>query len=457
MFLTLSTTHRPATDLGYLLHKHPDRAQVFQIAGGTAHVFYPEAGEHRCTAALLCEIDPVNLVRGKHNTAFSLGQYVNDRPYAAGSMLAVAIGAVFRSAMKGVSAKPELAEGALPLEFHLPAVPGGESLVHKLFEPLGWAVETTALPLDPQFPHWGASDLVDLRLTGTHRLSDALKHLYVLLPVLDDAKHYWIGEDEVAKLLRAGDGWLGEHPERDLITRRYLRYRREYVNAALGRLADSDDTDGSALDNALTSARPFTEPLAVQRRRRVVELLTELGAHKVADLGCGGGALLRDLVGHPQFTEILGVDVSASALQAAARSFERTGERVQNRVTLRQSALTYADATLAGYDTAVLMEVVEHVDESRLAALEYAVFAVARPRSVIVTTPNAEYNVRYDTLPAGRFRHADHRFEWTRAQFREWADGVAARHGYTVRYEGVGPDDPELGPPTQAAVFEVIP
>ena len=461
MLVTLTTTHRPATDLGYLLHKHPDKAQAFPIAAGTAHVFYPVATDEVCTAALMLDIDPIALVRGNHDKSFALGQYVNDRPYAAGSMLAVAISTVFRSAMNGVSAKQDLADRPIPLDIHLPALParGGTDLVARLFTPLGWQLSATNVPLDPVFPDWGDSPYVELHLSATIKLADALKHLYVLLPVLDNAKHYWISADEIDKLLRAGDGWLSAHPERELISQRYLR-RRAYINAALARLADSDDTGADDLDDALveprvTEAPDRPEPLAVQRRTRVIELLTELGAARVADLGCGGGSLLTELVKHPQFTEILGVDVSAAALEAASRRFERTPDRVKSKVTLRQSALTYLDESLAGFDAAVLMEVIEHLDENRLPAMERVVFGGARPAAVIVTTPNAEYNVRFETLAANTFRHRDHRFEWTRDQFSGWAAGVAERNGYTVRLVPIGGEDPEVGPPTQAAVFEV--
>jgi 3' terminal RNA ribose 2'-O-methyltransferase Hen1 len=196
--------------------------------------------------------------------------------------------------------------------------------------------------------------------------------------------------------------------------------------------------------------------LAEERRGSVLAVLRASGARRVLDLGCGGGALLRDLLADAQFTEILGVDVSAGALEAAARRLrlDRLPERKRERIALRQSALTYADASLAGYDAAVLMEVIEHVDEVRLPALEHAVLGVARPGTVVVTTPNVEYNVRFETLEPGRFRHTDHRFEWTRAQFREWATAAAGRHGYGVRFLPVGPDDPEVGPPTQLAVFD---
>jgi 3' terminal RNA ribose 2'-O-methyltransferase Hen1 len=454
---TATTTHEPASDLGFLLHKHPERAQSFTVAAGTAHVFYPAANHDECTVALLLDIDPIELVRGRYDRAFTLGQYVNDRPYAAGSMLAVAIGTVFRTAMNGIAkTRQELADTAIPLRVHVPALPsrGGPGLVTDLFEPLGWQVGAKAALLDPQFPEWGDSPYMDVQLTGTMRLADALKHLYVLLPVLDNVKHYWVTEEEVEKLLRAGDGWLAGHPARDLITRRYLAHRKAYVRSAMSRLAEADESDEEEIDNAL--AEPvLTVPLSSQRREAVVAVLKAANAHRVLDLGCGGGALLGDLLKEPSFTEIVGVDVSARALEMADRRFERTSERLKQRLTLRQSALTYVDQSLKGYDAAVLMEVIEHVDEPRLPALEHSVFGSARPGTVVVTTPNVEYNVRFPTLPTGKLRHGDHRFEWTRAQFQAWADGVAARYTYNVRYLPVGQEDPEVGPPTQLAVFEV--
>ncbi|GAA2786407.1 3' terminal RNA ribose 2'-O-methyltransferase Hen1 [Saccharopolyspora taberi] len=457
MFVTLTTTHEPATDLGFLLHKHPDRAQSFDVAAGTAHVFYPVAEPSECTAALLLDVDPVGLVRGRRDDSFSLGQYVNDRPYTANSLLAVALGTVFRTALNGrCDARPELAATAIPLRVRVPALPcrGGRELVTRLFEPLGWQVEADPVPLDPRIPEWGDSRYVDLRLSGQLRVSEALSHLYVLLPVLDNAKHYWVTEEEIDKLLRAGDGWLAAHPERELISNRYLAHRKSYVRSALTQLAESDDTDADELDNALAPAvADNPEPLAVQRRGSVLAALRAAGARRVLDLGCGSGALLGDLAREPSFTEIVGADVSARALEVAARNLDRLPAAKRERVTLRQSALTYHDPALAGYDAAVLMEVIEHVEPDRLPALERAVFGSAHPGSVVVTTPNVEYNVLFEKLPAGAFRHPDHRFEWTRQQFREWAEGVAARNGYRVRLLPVGPEDPGAGAPTQLAVF----
>ncbi|MGW5652996.1 3' terminal RNA ribose 2'-O-methyltransferase Hen1 [Streptomyces humi] len=479
MFLTISTTgdeRHPATDLGFLLHKHPDNPFSTKLSYGTAHVFYPEADALRCTAALLLEVDAVALVRrgkGKGRGGApdaALAQYVNDRPYAASSLLAVAIGNVFSSAVRGVCrALPEAPARPRPLRVEVPALParGGPGLVRRLFEPLGWTVTADPVALDGAFPEWGDSRYVALVLeSDALTLAQALRHLYVLLPVLDDAKHYWVTSEEVDKLLRAGEGWLPGHPEQQLITSRYLSRRWALTRQAmerleLVRLAETDDSEVEEIDNAVeeeteTGERPT--PLAVQRREAVLDALKRSGAARVLDLGCGQGQLAQALLKDPSFTEIVGVDVSMRALTIASRrlKLDRMGERQASRVRLLHGSLAYTDNRLKGYDAAVLSEVIEHLDLPRLPALEYAVFGAARPRTVLVTTPNVEYNVRWETLPAGHRRHGDHRFEWTREEFRTWAHRVAGRHGYEVGFTPVGPDDPEVGPPTQMAVFTLV-
>ncbi len=475
-------TPAPATDLGFLLHKNPAHAQAFKVSTGIAHVFYPEATPVRCTAAVLLEVDPVGLVRGRQGPAgegFSLGQYVNDRPYAASSMLAVALSRVFRTAMTGrCDARPELAAGVIPLEVHIPVLPcrGGPELAGSLFEPLGWRAVADPIPLDDAFPAWGDSRYLDLRLAGELRLADALHHLYVLLPVLDDSKHYWVSPDEVDKLIRAGGGWLAGHPAKTLITRRYLAHRSGLYRSALARLAEVDDTAPESFDNAIPAANEaataseaaaeaqahaLAEPqisLAEQRRAAVLAELRAAGASRVADLGCGEGTLTAALLADPSFTEVIAADVSSRALEVAERRLrlDRMPESVRGRLRLIQSSLTYRDDRLAGLDALVLVEVIEHIDQPRHGALERTVFTEAAPGLVIVTTPNVEYNVRYEFLAPGQSRHRDHRFEWTRAQFEAWARRVAGERGYEVRLAGVGPRDDEVGSSTQLAVFTRI-
>ena len=433
-----------ATALGFLLHKHPAKVQTFSAPVGDIQVFYPEATSERCTIAVLLEVDPVGLVRSKRfrGDAGALDHYVNDRPYVPSSMLAVALGTVFRTAMTGRSdSYPELAAQALPLRIDIPAVStrGGEDdLVRRVFEPCGWTVAEERIPLDPAFPEWGESRYSALTLTGTVRLAEALRQLYVLLPVLDDAKHYWVGDDEIAKLERAGEGWLAQHPERDLITRRYLVHQRSLLAQAEEGVAPTGET-----------------PLRVLRADAVLTALQDAGAHRVVDMGCGPGALLSRLVKDRSFTKIVGVDVSARSLEQAARMLrlDAASDAERDRIDLLHGSVVYRDDRLRGYDAMILMEVVEHVDPTRLAALEDAVFAGAVPSSVIATTPNADYNALYPALANGGFRHSDHRFEWTREEFREWADGVGSRYGYRVEFRPVGVADAVLGAPTQLALF----
>ncbi len=462
MLLTITCRTPPATDLGFLLHKNPSNLRTVELSFGRAHVFYPEASEERCTAALLLEVDPISLVRrGRDRSGFALAEYVNDRPYVASSFLSVAIAKLFGTAMAGRSEdRPQLVDRPLRLEARMPVVPsdGGAELVRRLFVPLGYDVAAEPIALDERFPAWGDSRYLDVRLTGSVRLRDLLGHLYVLLPVLDDEKHYWVSRAEIDKLLARGEGWLAGHPERELIARRYLRHQPRLAREALARLVEEDQPDPDDEQTRRDRSEEVLERavgLRDERIARVVSVLKSAGARRVLDLGCGAGRLMQALLRESQFDEIVGVDVSSGALAAAGRRLrmDEMAPKQRERVRLLQGALTYRDRRLAGYDAAVLMEVIEHLDTGRLAALERSVFAEAAPAAVIVTTPNAEYNARFPSLPAGSLRHRDHRFEWTRREFRSWAEGVADRNGYGVRFEDVGPGDPELGAPTQMAVL----
>ena len=464
MLLTITTTHNPATDLGYLLHKNPARAQRFSLSFGAAYVAYPQASAERCTAALVLDVDPVGLVRGRRGPEGEGGllmQYVNDRPYVASSFLSVAMAEVFGTAMSGRSKeRPALVDTPIPLEARLTSVPcrGGEAFLRRLFEPLGYAVHADAEPLDATIPEWGASRYHVVTLTATTRLRDLLTHLYVLVPVLDDEKHYWVGDDEVDKLIRRGEGWLASHPERDLITRRYLKHQRSLVRDAVERLITEetpDDEEAPAARDAEEGSLERPLSLNEQRLATVLGALRACGASSMVDLGCGEGRLLRMLLDDRQFTRIVGMDVSYRALEMARDrlKLDRMPPMQRARIELIQGSLMYRDARLSGFDAATVVEVIEHLDPPRLAAFERVAFEFARPATVVVTTPNAEYNVRWATLPAGNFRHRDHRFEWSREEFERWARAVAERFGYVVRFVPVGPVDPEVGSPTQMGIF----
>jgi 3' terminal RNA ribose 2'-O-methyltransferase Hen1 len=437
------TIESPGDDLSYLLFKHPGRVQSFDLPVGEATVFYPRADAQSTKAALLVNVDSAALARSKRFKVdgFELGHHINDRAYAASSLLAVAIGRVFRSAMTGADPgdRPGSAAEARDLTIHLPSVRsrGGKRLVKELFEPLGWRVSLVE----------SVPTCVDVTLRGTVRLAHALSQLYVLLPVLDDSKHYWVGEAEIGKLLRYGEGWLAGHPVRDMVMTRYLAHRRRYVADAVSRL--EGETPAESLDSTEEDRSPGT--LGAQRTAYLVAKLRALGAWRVLDLGCGEGWLVRELLSHAGF-EVVGADVSARALEFAATKLERISDHQRQRVALIQASATYRDERFCGFDAIAACELIEHSDPGRLGAFEHTLFAAARPGHVIVTTPNADYNQIYG-LAQGQPRHLDHRFEWSRAQFQEWAGQLAGRNDYSLQFEGVGPCDPELGQPTQVAVF----
>jgi 3' terminal RNA ribose 2'-O-methyltransferase Hen1 len=439
-------------DLGYLLHKNPARLHTFGLSFGKAHVFYPELSEKSAQAALLLDVDPVALVREQEG---GIDQYVNDRPYVASSFLSVALSRIFGTAMGGRSKeRQELADRPLEWEAVLAAVPcsSGEVFLRALFEPLGYDVAAQRHPLDEKFPEWGDGRYYRLVLRNRVRLQDLLTHLYVLVPVLDAEKHYWVGSDEVEKLLRKGEGWLAAHPRKEAIASRYLRFDRNLTRQALARLSDEDDLDP---EGSLTAHREEEQVLEApirlweQRIEAVLAVLRTADAKSVVDLGCGEGRLLQALLGDRSFERIAGMDVSWRSLETARRRLpDRSG-----RLQLLHGSLMYRDRRLRGFDAATVIEVIEHLDPPRLAAFERVVFEDAQPPTVVVTTPNAEYNVRFESLPAGQPRHKDHRFEWTRAEFTRWASAVGEKFGYTVRFVPVGAGDAAVGPPTQMGVF----
>ena len=465
MLLTITLTgtpEAPATDLGYLLFKNPANRHEKELSCGVAHLFYPEASAERCTVALLLDIDPIALVRGRAGGGESgpLAQYVNDRPYVASSLLSVALGQLFGTAMSGRSKdRPELAAQPLPLLATLAVLPcrGGEGVLRRLFEPLGYAVTATRHTLDECFPEWGESAYFSVELSGTVRLSELLTHLYVLIPVLDDEKHYWVGDDEVEKLLRRGEGWLSSHPQREMIAARYLKHQRSLTRDALSRLLE-EAGDEQAGETQAAEEEVLEERISLNSNRlaAVVAALQASGARRVLDLGCGEGRLMRALLAEKQFEEILGMDVSCRALEKAKERLrlDRLPPRQQQRVQLIQGSLMYRDIRLAGYDAAAVVEVIEHLESARLAAFTRVLFEFARPDTVVLTTPNSEYNVKWPTLPAGKMRHTDHRFEWTRAEFQAWSGEVAERYGYHVNFQPVGEEDAEVGAATQLGVFE---
>lgn len=464
MLLSITNEMIPATDLGYLLHKRPSRCQEIGLNFGKAYVFYPEATVERCTASLLLDIDPIGMVRGKTDSSHKgpLDQYVNDRPYVASSFLSVAIAKVFGSAMQGrCKERPDLVDAALPLRVKISVLPcrGGKTFLTELFEPLGYKVTAQPHILDTKFAEWGDSAYFTVTLEKTSTLKEALTHLYVLIPVLDNNKHYYVSEAEVENLLAKGTGWLSDHPRKEVIARRYLKHSTSLARQALSRLADNGNTNNGptiALEDNVESELEKPLSLNEQRIKAVVAKISDAGAKSVLDLGCGEGKLIRELIRDRSIDKIAGMDVSIYALEIAHKrlGLDRLPTKIKDKVSLFHGSLMYNDKRFAGFDAAVVMEVVEHLDPPRMAAFERVLFKHARPKTIVLTTPNREYNAVWDSLPEGAMRHSDHRFEWSRQEFRSWADGMAQTYNYTVAYYAIGPEADPLGSPTQMGVFQ---
>ncbi|WP_027002122.1 3' terminal RNA ribose 2'-O-methyltransferase Hen1 [Hugenholtzia roseola] len=463
MILNITTTYAPATDWGYVLHKHPDKLQTVELSMGEAHIFYPQKSETSLTLSLLLDIDPIEMVRGNKKSGsdnFALAHYVNDRPYVASSFMSVAIAKAFASALNGkCKERPELVAQEMPFEVMIASVAapkGGESLIRRLFEPLGYEVRVERQVLDDKFPEWGASKYYILHLKNKITTQALLSHLYVLLPTLDNDKHYFVNQHEIEKLLQKGEGWLKNHPEKEQITKRYLINLTSLSRQALERLSEGELLEAEPNEwGLLSETEKRKESLHEKRLQKVAEVLLASGANTVLDLGCGEGKLLRKLLKHKQFTQIAGVDVSYQELLKAKEKlhYDEMSPKQKERITLFQGSLMYQDERLKGFEAAAVVEVIEHLEPNRLAAFERVLFENAKPQTIVLTTPNREYNVTWESLEAGIFRHSDHRFEWNRAEFASWAKGVAQRYGYRVEIAPLGEELENIGAPSQMAIF----
>ena len=487
MLLTITFKGKNTTDLGYLLYKNPYRPQMFELNHCNAYVFYPEATDERTTVALLLDIDPIDLARGKVGSkGGGLFDYVNDRPYVSSSFMSTAIARVFGTAMTGRADDHQvLSDSKIDLTATIISLPCKDKheKLNSIFEPLGYKVEYEPLSYEVKYEQLTPDDAsvsdeasennenstyVNLTISGKVRLRDLLKHLYVLIPVFDRQKHYWVGSDEVEKLLRHGEEWLNDHPEKAFITGRYLNRRRSLINMTYAKLAEAtaetadevaetaetETADETANDNTQEKAEK-RQNLNTERIGTVIALLKSRGVKRVIDIGCGEGQLLSHLMKESQFTTITGVDVSHVALEKANRKLklERAGDYVRERVQLFQGSLLYKDKRFEGYDAICIIEVIEHLDIPRLTAFERVIFEFAKPPLVVLTTPNREYNEKYEHLTESMLRHSDHRFEYTCAEFTDWGNKISEKYGYTAWTTGIGEADSDFGSPTQMCFF----
>lgn len=463
MILTISTKQDNANELGYLFNKHPNRPQGYNLPFGKAYVFYPVCTENECSISLMLDIDPISLVRrkSKNTGIMPLEQYVNDRPYVCSSFMSVAISSIYGQTINGkCKLRPDLIDKVFNAEVNLSALPcrGGEKILKRLFEPLGYKIDYTQYPLDDKFEDWGMSTYFKVILKHSITIRELLTHLYVLIPVLDNQKHYYVDKAEIDKLLKKGKGWLEFHPEKEFITRRYLKYKTSYAIEALKRLIELNPSEIVVDDNEENEREISIErklKLNDQRYGSVLSILKAENAKTVIDLGCGDGKFLKTIMGESQFSKITGMDVSIHSLEIAKErlKLDDLPKIKREKIELFQGSLLYRDKRIGGYDAVTVIEVIEHLDRPRLKAFERVVFEFCEARIIIISTPNREYNILWEDFDENKLRHNDHRFEWTRDEFQTWAKKLSSMYGYSVRFVSIGPINPEYGSPTQAAVF----
>lgn len=457
MLLTITYEGENTQEISYLLYKNPSKKQEFEISAGRVCVFYPELSDGKTTVALLLDLNPIDLARGKSESDRGLFDYVNDRPYTACSFLSTAIVRVLGTAMSGrCPQRQELANSRLNLTAKVYSLPcTQENLPNEIFEPLGYSVKFERGLLDENFPEWGESPYINLEISGKVRLSELLSHLYVLIPVFDRQKHYYISEAEIDKLLSHGGQWLANHPYRDKIVYRYFAMKKSYARTAIDRLLENSREETPEKQISQEEDTEKRVPLNEQRLETVKNLVVKSGAKSVIDMGCGYGKLTKKLLTETKIENITAFDVSAHVLEKAKTMlhYETMSEYRKSRLNLMQASLTYTDKKFKGFDCACIVEVMEHLEKSAIPAFERVVFEYAVPKTVIITTPNRDYNVNYEFLREDSLRHPDHRFEFSREDFGNWTEEICRKFGYTVEITGVGENIDGLGQPTQIGVF----
>ncbi|MFN8672328.1 MAG: 3' terminal RNA ribose 2'-O-methyltransferase Hen1 [Candidatus Sericytochromatia bacterium] len=462
MLLSITCEDKNCQELSWILHKRPDKIQSFPIISGNAYVFYPEYSDNKVKVCLALDIDTINLVRKLRLpvASYALQHYVNDKPYTASSFMSSAIANVFSSALNGIcKEKPEIVDLILPLEVEISVlkVLGGEALIKRLFEPLGYQIEVESFNLDEDFKNWGKSRYYKIKLKNNITIKELLSHLYVLIPVFDMDKHFYIGTTEVESFLKKGDKWLQIHPEKGAIVRRYFKNLGKYSNLVLNRLNDSLENTYQEMEIP-KEIKEKKESLQKIRLNTVLEKLENLYTTSVVDIGCGEGMLLKLLKSKKRFEKICGTDVMYQNLLIAKDKLdlEETTTHRADRIKLFQSSILYKDERLKEYETVCLIEVIEHIEEDRLDSLEEILFGYLNPKYAIISTPNAEYNAVYMPENPTNFRHDDHRFEWNRDQFRQWVNKICEKFSYSAEFFDIGDVHEKLGTPTQAVIFKRV-
>jgi 3' terminal RNA ribose 2'-O-methyltransferase Hen1 len=467
MMLSIACKNLSEEELGFLLHKNPARVHPLDLSFGKVYVFFDEPPEgHQAQVCLLVDVDPLAMVQGRGGLGHQDALYVNDRPYVASSLLASAVTKVFGTALSGrCKERPELVDREIEWTFAMPFVARGSMLnaLFHLFEPLGYEFDPDLLNYDSSVDYATSARPILTRIAVRTTLSEALSHLVVLIPVLDGENHRWVDDGDLVPFVRRVESWLPDHPYGMYILRRALKYQTSLVKAfterfpaITGSMARLPQLEANVWDDATVEAAGC-QPLSLnsQRFSAVEAVVSALSPSSIVDLGCGDGSLVSQLVKQTSIQKLVGMDVNPLVLSRARARLEHLSltKAQTEKIQFIHGSLAYRDPRVKGFDLALLIEVIEHIDAERLETLEHQVFDYGQYSTVVVTTPNREFNDLYVGMEKGKMRHSDHRFEWTRQEFLNWAKRIGDAFGYNYEISEIGAGNPAVGSPTQMAVF----
>ncbi|WP_342431763.1 3' terminal RNA ribose 2'-O-methyltransferase Hen1 [Neobacillus sp. FSL H8-0543] len=442
MQLSLTVRGTGAETVSYLIAKNPTNLYERNEKGFKVRLVYPTFTNDEAEFLIYVQPDPIDLARNSAEK-YDITSYINDREFAVSSIFVSAIRKALGTALNG---KPdeEYTEWVdhpfvMELNFGPVATDLNDREIEDLFKPIGYKV--TIESGVSTFREKSSAKFITI--TGEQTVQNALKHISTLIPVIDNYKHYFIDEREVEKLDRYGDDWLESHPAKLLILKRALRYQSLIVKSKFYHREQS--TKGIV-------EQPKVR-LNEQRYDAIVNYIKGLpNRETIVDLGAGEGKLSVQFGFIDGVKEILSIEPSSKSRVKAIKRFqeENDKERYIEPKSLAGS-LYYFDERLQNKDIIVLCEVIEHIDEHRLPNIFKTIVNDYRPRILIVTTPNQEYNVVYEM--DDEMRHDDHRFEWTRAEFREKCEQWTKDSSYQVSFQGIGEEIESYGQPTQMAIF----
>ena len=446
MQLTIRATGDNVKAVSYLLAKNPNNLYERNHKGHAVRMFYSLFTDTVLELTVFVTPDPLTLMQQSSN-AYDITHYINDREFAVSSIFTSLIRSAFGTALNGQPKENYVQWVNQPFLFDFGIGPVVTDLsdekIRRLFEPLGYEVGIEYGETNYAFQMKVKSTARYLTLTGNVTLQKGLQQLFVLIPVLDNYKHYFIDENEIEKIKRYGEGWLDTHPEKTFIIQKALRFKEVYS------LLEERKENNTSQEKSVSSKVRLNE----LRYKRIVEVVSNLPVKKsVVDLGSGEGKLAVQLGFIDGVQEILAVEPSEKEQLKARRRFEKVKDRTAFvEPTPMWGSLFYYDERLKNKDVIILCEVIEHIDEERLPKIMDLLLRDYKPGVLLITTPNREYNEVYDMQDAKR--HDDHRFEWTRAEFEQWCAEKNQSGHYELTFDGIGEMHAIHGFPTQMCLF----